>query len=149
MRWPPRWASSCAARCTRPGQPCDRGQQALIGRFRRLPPATCPISAELPFPNLGDPHTWDLVVRLPGQLVGVECETRIRDIQAIARRMHRRERDGGVDVVLLALGRSVHNRRHVDELRASLGPVFQHSPRLVLDALRHGRPVPGSAVILL
>lgn len=127
----------------------DKGHQALIGRLRLLIGAAWKVAAEVPFPNAADPRSWDLLLRLPEQRAGVECETRIRDMQALVRRMHQRERDGGTDVVLLVLSRSAHNRRLVDELRESLGPRFATSPRRVAAALRNGEPLPGSAVLLV
>jgi hypothetical protein len=60
-----------------------------------------------------------------------------------------RERDGGVDGILLVLSASAHNRRVLPGLFEALGPGFAASPRAVLGALRGGRPIPGSAVILL
>ena len=127
----------------------DKGHQAVIGRFRPLIGAAWAVGAEVPFPGAGDPRSWDLLLRLPVQRVGVECETRIRDIQALSRRMHQRERDGGTDVVLLVLSRSAHNRRLVDELRGSLGPGYATSPRRLLAALRNGQPLPGNGVLLV
>jgi hypothetical protein len=63
--------------------------------------------------------------------------------------MRDRERDGGADRVLLVLSASAHNRRVLAELIEALGFEFATSPRVVLGALRAGRPIPGSAVILL
>ncbi|HEY7600559.1 MAG TPA: helix-turn-helix transcriptional regulator [Candidatus Limnocylindrales bacterium] len=127
----------------------DKGQQALIGRLRLELAPSIRVGAEVGFPNPGDPRTWDLVIAIRDQRVGVEAETRIRDVQALSRRMHQRERDGGVGAVLLVLSDSVVNRRLVGELRVSLGPAFGHSPRAILRALRAGDQVPGSGVLLL
>jgi transcriptional regulator with XRE-family HTH domain len=127
----------------------DRGHQALLGRFRRAISPAFAVAAEVPFPNLGDPRSWDLVLGIPGQRIGVEAETRIRDIQALARRIHQRERDGMVDAIVVVLGESTVNRRLIDELGASLGPTFGLPRRQVLASLRHGRPLPGSGVLLI
>jgi len=95
-------------------------------------------------------RNWPLLLlRLAAQLVGVELETRIRDVQWLTRRMRDRERDGGTDHVLLVLSASAHNRRVLPELLEALGPEFETSARAVLKSLREGRPIPGSAVILL
>jgi transcriptional regulator with XRE-family HTH domain len=127
----------------------DKGHQALIGRLRRLLAAGVPVSAEVPFSGFGDPRVWDLLLRLGDQRVGVEAETRIRDVQALSRRIHLRERDGGVDAVLLVLSDSAVNRRLVAELRESLGAGYGGAPRVLLAVLRAGRPLPGSGVILI
>ncbi len=126
----------------------DRGHQALITRFRAWLHPEIGVTAEVPFPSAGDPRTWDLLLRIGSQRGGVEAETRIRDVQALSRRLHQRERDGGADVVLLVLSDSAHNRRVVNELRLSLGPQFAGRPRELLAALRAARPLPGSGVIL-
>ena len=127
----------------------DSGQQALASRFRAVLSPLWRVTAEVLLPNPGDRRSWDLLLRLAAQLVGVELETRIRDVQWLTRRMRDRERDGGTDHVLLVLSASAHNRRVLPELLEALGPEFETSARAVLKSLREGRPIPGSAVILL
>jgi hypothetical protein len=127
----------------------DAGQQALGRRFRAVVNPSVPITAEVPLPNVGDRRSWDLLLRIDAQRVGVELETRVRDVQWLVRRVRERERDGGVDHILLVLSASAHNRRIVPELMQALGSEFATSPRTVLRSLREGRPIPGSAVILL
>ena len=127
----------------------DRGHQALIARFRGLLTATIRVIAEVPLPNVGDRRTWDLVLRCAGQVVGVEAETRVRDIQALVRRMRERERDGGVDEIVLVLAESAVNRRLLPQLLEALGPRFATSPRSLLKALRAGQPLPGSGVVFV
>jgi len=127
----------------------DRGHQALITRFRGLLAATIKVIAEVPLPNIGDRRSWDLLLRCVGQLVGVEAETRVRDVQALVRRMRERERDGGVDEVVLVLAESAVNRRLLPELLEALGPRFATPPRSLLKALRAGQPLPGSGVVFV
>jgi hypothetical protein len=132
------------------GEPIrDVGHQTLIGRFRAILSATWRVVAEVPLPNPGDPRAWDLLLRIPAQLVGVEAETRIRDVQRLTRHVHQRERDGGVDVIVLLLADTRVNRRLLPELLEALGPDYRTSPRQILRALRAGQPVPGSGVVLL
>ncbi|MEP7379479.1 MAG: hypothetical protein ABI725_07970, partial [Chloroflexota bacterium] len=127
----------------------DAGQQALAKRFRAMLAPAWRVSAEVLLPNLGDRRSWDVFLRLEAQRVGVELETRVRDVQWLVRRIRERERDGGADHVLLVLSASAHNRRVLAELVEALGPGFATSSRAVLKSLREGRPMPGSAVILL
>jgi transcriptional regulator with XRE-family HTH domain len=127
----------------------DAGQQALGKRFRAILHPAVPVTAEVLLPNVGDRRSWDFLLRIDAQRVGVELETRVRDVQWLVRRMRERERDGGVEHILLVLSASAHNRRVLPELLEALGPEFATSPRAVLKALREGRPIPGSAVILL
>jgi transcriptional regulator with XRE-family HTH domain len=127
----------------------DKGHQALIARFTRLLSPAWRVIREAPFPNLGDPRSWDALLRLANQLVGVEAETRIRDMQALVRRMRQRATAGGADVMVLVLSDSAHNRDLFHDLRAALGPDFATPPGELLIALRNGLPLPGSGVVLL
>lgn len=105
----------------------------------------------LPLP--GDRRSWDKLLgrstATPRHLVGVDLETRIRDIQALVRRTRERERDGGVDQILLVLSDSATNRRLVGQLREALGPDYATSPRALLRALRDGSALPGAGIVLL
>lgn len=127
----------------------DRAHQAVIARVRAIISSLAEVTGEVPFPTVGDPRAWDLLVRTERQRVGVEVETRIRDVQALSRRMHQRERDGGMDAIVLALNESAANRRLLAELLDSLGTSFTTPPRTVLSCLRRAVPLPGSGVILV
>lgn len=130
----------------------DKGQQALGERFDLLPSSAWRSTSETLLPMPGDRRSWDRLLRLlhgAGQLVGTELETRIRDVQALVRRIRLRERDGGVDAILIVLSDSAHNRVFVAQLRQALGPAYQTPPRSIFAALRAGRPLPGSGVILI
>jgi transcriptional regulator with XRE-family HTH domain len=127
----------------------DAGHEALIGRLLRLLASAWQAAREVPFPNPGDPRWWDVLLRLPDHRLGVEAETRIRDVQALTRRMKERASQGGADALLLILSDSGHNRSLVDQLRSALGDEFQARPRDILQALRAGQALPGSGVILL
>jgi hypothetical protein len=132
------------------GEPLrDKGHQAVIGRLIGVVHESWRVAREVPLPNPGDNRVWDAVLRLAGCTVGIEVETRVRDIQALTRRMRARQREGGTQVVILVLAESVHNRRVLSELIEALGPEFATSPRAVLKALREARPITGSAVILI
>lgn len=132
------------------GEPLrDKGHQALIQRFRALLSPDFRVLAEVPLPTPGDRRSWDLLLRLATQLIGVEAETRIRDMQRLVRHIHQREQDGGVDQIVLLLAATRTNRELMDELRVALGPTYATSPRLLLAALRRGQPISGSGVVLL
>jgi transcriptional regulator with XRE-family HTH domain len=127
----------------------DRGHQALLKRLRAVLGSAWHATAEVPFPAAGDPRHWDLLLRLGSQRVGVEAETRIRDVQALVRRMRVRLYEGDVDRMLLVLSDSAINRRLVGELREALGGDFATPPRTILRALRAGEPIPGSGLLLV
>lgn len=128
----------------------DIGQIKLIARFRALLSASWHVMIEAPFPTLGDLRSWDVLIRLgSAHRVGVEAETRIRDVQELVRRIRQRELHGGVDEILIILSDTTHNRRLVDELRRALGDGYATPPRQLLAALRTGSPLAGSGLILL
>jgi hypothetical protein len=132
------------------GEPLrDKGHQAVVRRLVAIFHESWTVAREVLLPNPGDPRAWDVVLRIVGCIVGIEVETRVRDVQALTRRVRARQRDGDTDVVVLVLAQTAHNRRVLPELLEALGPEFATSPRAVLKALREGRPIPGSAVILL
>lgn len=54
-----------------------------------------------------------------------------------------------MDAMVLALADTRSNRALLPELLEALGPEFATPPRQLLRALREGRPMPGSGVILL
>ena len=134
-----------------PGGPPMRGatQAALLARFRaQLPPDTRwmhEVALDLP----GDQRAWDAVVRMSGLRIGVEAETRPRDLQDLARRLALKERDGDVHRVILLLLDSRSNR---DALRAPnplVGSRFPVDPTVALERLRLGKDPGGNAILLL
>ncbi|MDP9257053.1 MAG: hypothetical protein M3Q31_10915 [Actinomycetota bacterium] len=133
------------------GEPLrDRGQLKLIARFRSMLSVAWHVRMEAPFPTLGDLRSWDVLIRLGTDYrIGVEAETRVRDIQELVRRIRQRELHGGVDEILVILSDSAHNRRVVGELREALGECYTASPQALRDVLRSGTLLPGSGVILL
>jgi transcriptional regulator with XRE-family HTH domain len=124
----------------------DAGQERAVGRFVKdvaAPPYRVFRETLLPLP--GDRRAWDLLLRLGALRIGVEVETRVRDIQALVRRIRERERDGGVDEILVVLSDSAHNRRVVGQLREALGPRYSTRSGPIFAALRAGAAVPGRA----
>jgi len=81
----------------------DRSHASLLERFRQHLHSTLKWATEVPLPNAGDFRAWDALVRGPGFRVGIEAETRVRDGQELERRIRAKQRDGGVDVVILVL----------------------------------------------
>jgi hypothetical protein len=130
----------------------DKGHQAVGRRFDAIPSSAWRSLAEVLLPNVGDRRSWDRVLRLlaePAQVGGVELETRIRDIQVLVRHTRERERDGGVDHILIVLSDSATNRTLIGQLRDALGDAYQTAPREIFRSLRHGAPIPGSGVIFI
>lgn len=113
------------------------------------------VTDETLLPGAGELRAWDKLLRLresrPPHLVGVDIETRVHDVQALVRRTRGRERDGRVDVIVIVivLSDAAHNRRLVDELRASLGAAYATTPRSIFRSLRSGERLVGGGVVLV
>ena len=129
----------------------DKGHEALIARFRERLGHGWRIVREAEFPSEGDPRSWDLLLRHPTMhyLIGVEAETRIRDLQALVRRTRERAHDGGADHLLIVLSDSATNRRLVQDLKDALGDEFQTPASSILAALSRVSQLPGSGIVLL
>lgn len=131
----------------------DAAQQSVSKRFDAILAPTWIVVDEALLPNPGDRRSWDKLLRLTGgaerHVVGVDLESRIYDIQALVRRTRERERDGGVDEILIVLSDSAHNRRLASSLAEALGPPYATPAVEIRKALRRGEPLPGSGVILI
>jgi len=131
----------------------DKGQLAVGRRFDAMLSHSWRVTNETLLPGAGEQRAWDKLLRLvganPAHLVGVDIETRVRDVQALTRRTRGRERDGMVDAIVIVLTGSATNRRMIDELRRGLGSEYSTTPRAILAALRSGQRLVGSGVVLI
>lgn len=86
----------------------DEAQLALIAHFMSLVLPRWDWRTEVPIPLPGDPRAWDVILRGPAVTIGVEAESRLRDIQALDRRVMLKLRDSGLDrvVILVAATRT-------------------------------------------
>ncbi len=127
----------------------DQAQLALIARFRARLPPDIPARAEVPLPIAGDQRAWDLVLGVTPQPVAVEAETRLRDLQALLRRIQLKQRDGGMTSVILLVNDTLANRRVLDLHRAELRSSFPLTGREVLAALdRRETPRAGGLLVM-
>jgi transcriptional regulator with XRE-family HTH domain len=132
------------------GEPIrDAAQVALLERFHRIVPAAIPWQREVPLPAAGDQRAWDAVLTFRDGPVAVEAETRLHDVQALERRIALKQRDGGIDRVVLLVNRTATNRRVVAACREDLRPGFPLDGRDLLASLRAGRRPSSSALVLL
>jgi transcriptional regulator with XRE-family HTH domain len=126
----------------------DVAQLTLLARFgARLPELRH--AAEVPLEIPGDRRAWDELVSGPGWSVPVEAETRLRDIQALQRRLALKLRDGHRDRMILLLADTRHNRHALRLAGDSLLSSFPVLGRDALLALEQGRCPPASSIILL
>jgi len=132
------------------GQPLrDQAHVELIARFRgRLGPGLV-VRTEVPLLIAGDPRSWDIVVHGGPKPIGAEAETRLRDWQAIERRIALKARDSGIDRVILLLSATRANRAALRAAQASVHEMFPVPARVALHALADGRDPGGSAILLL
>ena len=130
------------------GEPVrDAPQLALLASFRRLLAATLRWRTEVPLRVPGDRRAWDAVIEGRGWRVAVEAETRLRDVQALARRIGLKQRDDRTDVVILLVA-DTRNNRHVLRLATpDLAATFPTSGRASVHALSEGRQPAGSAIV--
>jgi hypothetical protein len=101
----------------------------------------------------GDRRAWDAVITdrggAPAWRVGVEAETRPRDLQALERRLAIKARDGNVDAVVLLLANTRHNRDLVQGREADWRERFPLAGRRALELLGARVKPPGDAIVLL
>jgi hypothetical protein len=105
---------------------------------------------EVPLPIHGDPRAWDGMVEGDEAPFFVEGESRIRDAQAIERKLRLRIRDDPrATVVLLVAGRTAHNRRVMAAHRETLRDLLPLDGAALLRSLRAGRRPPASGILLV
>jgi transcriptional regulator with XRE-family HTH domain len=127
----------------------DAAHVRLLGRLRACLPEGSPWRLELPVAIPGDMRAVDAVTRLRGTLIGIEAETRIRDVQALVRRALLKKRDAGLDVLVLLVADTRANRRVLELHREDLRADFPLDAREILRVLRHGEPPSAGGIVVL
>ena len=129
----------------------DAGHATRLGWFTAQvrPPLTC--NVEVPLPRIGDRaemRAWDVVIFGAGRRTAVELEMRLRDIQAMRRRVDLKRRDDPTEGFLLLVADTRTNRRVLREFAA----LFDDLPRLprsqVLAALAAGTHPPSGLLFV-
>jgi hypothetical protein len=127
----------------------DEAQLALIERLRAaLPPGTR-LPTEVPLPGHGDLRAWDALLTVGPVQIGIEAETRLRDAQALERRCALKMRDGRIDLLILLVSDTAHNRAFLDMYREALRVRFPLDGRQLLPELRAGRAPSASGILVL
>lgn len=127
----------------------DEAQLALIGRLKALVQHRWNWRTEVPVPLPGDQRAWDVVLRGSGVTIGVEAESRLRDIQALDRRVMLKLRDSGLDQVVILVAATRSNRTILREVSDSLRSNYPIPSRQGLDALVSGRDPGGNSILVL
>lgn len=127
----------------------DAAHVALLDRTRVRLHRSLRWATEVPLPAPGDQRAWDATIRGREWTIGVEAETRPRDVQALKRRLALKQRDGGVDGLLLVLLDSRHNRALLRADASALAEQFPVPGRRALELLGVGLGPGGNAIVLL
>jgi transcriptional regulator with XRE-family HTH domain len=131
------------------GEPVrDAGQLRLLRRFRAELGERFDWRTEVPVAGAGDGRAWDVVLSGPGT-IGVDAETRLRDVQAVQRRSELKWRDACLDRLVLLLAATRHNRAVLREHRAALSSTFPADSTEVMAFLRRGRLPPRNGIVIL
>lgn len=126
----------------------DAAQLAILGRVRAYVSPALRWRTEVPVPILGDQRAIDLVIDGPGVSVAIECISRLDDAQAAERAARLKQRDAGLQCLVLALADTRHNRGAVAGA-PSVRSSFPASAREVLAALRAGRQPAGDGIVFV
>jgi transcriptional regulator with XRE-family HTH domain len=129
----------------------DGAQADRLQRLLRHVDEPLSYRTEAPLPALAgrfERRAWDAVIRGHGRRTAVEVEMRVRDAQALERRLTLKRRDDPTERFLLALA-DTRTNRHVLDVHPEL---FADLPRLrpsnVFAALAHGEH-PETGIVLL
>jgi len=127
----------------------DAAQIALLERLHVRCHPSLTWRTEVPMPIPGDRRAWDATLTGPTWRAGVEAETALSDLQALDRRLALKERDGGMDRVILLL---LDSRRNRSALRSAGDVLRLRCPiasEPALACLARGADPGASALILL
>ena len=127
----------------------DAGQIALLARFRDRVADAFTWRTEVPMPIEGDLRAWDVGLLLPNLRIGVDAETRLRDVQAVDRRIVLKLRDSQFDRAILLVAGTKANRRALHEGGTALAGNFPIGTRTAMAALAEGRDPGGNCLVFL
>lgn len=126
----------------------DAGQQRLLERLRVRLDTSLRWATEVPLPIEGDLRAWDAVIRRTNWHIAVEAETVLDDIQTLERKLALKQRDGGIDHVILLVAETPRNRRALAAAPAAFA-TFSRDARAMLRALGDGRDPGSSGIVIL
>jgi transcriptional regulator with XRE-family HTH domain len=127
----------------------DAAHAALLARFRLTIHPTLRWATEVPFPRPGDQRAWDAMVSGMGWRYGIEAETAPRDVQAVARRLAMKLRDGSVDGILIVLPKTRRVREFLVAGRGLLDATLPVSGATARARLAAGLDPGGNAIMLI
>jgi transcriptional regulator with XRE-family HTH domain len=127
----------------------DRGQLPLLGRFRHRIGDALAWRTEVPLAIPGDLRAWDAGLFGKGLRIGLDAETRLRDVQAVDRRIMLKLRDSGWNRAILFVSETRWNRTLLREFDTILRANYPVPQLHALRALRSGSDPGGNCLIVL
>ena len=127
----------------------DAAHIRLLARFRQRIGPGWRWRPEVPIGAPGDLRAWDGVLVRDGRVIAIEAETRLRDVQALLRRVAAKRRDGAPDRLVLVVADTRSNREVVHVARPEFAAAFPADARTAWSALAAGLPPPDDALILV
>jgi hypothetical protein len=127
----------------------DSGHGAVLRRVHGLLPKTAPWHTEVSLPIPGDLRTVDAMTILERTRIYLEAETRLGDMQALARKLELKRRDGNIDILILVVADTRHNRAVLAAHRESLRSAYPLDSREIKAALRAGRAPRAGGVLVI
>jgi hypothetical protein len=127
----------------------DATHAALLDRLHAQCHPSLIWRTEVPLPLPGDLRAWDATTTGEAFRAAVEAETRVRDLQALERRLSLKERDGGLDRLILLVLDTPTNRSVLRAHAESLAARFPVPGGRALELLGAAVDPGGNALILL
>jgi transcriptional regulator with XRE-family HTH domain len=127
----------------------DEAQVTLLAALKARIHRRWEWRTEVPVPIAGDLRAWDVVMHGPDVSIGIEAETRLRDLQAVDRRVMLKLRDSGLDRVILLAADTRTNRSILRAYGDGLRANYPVQSREALAALASGRDPGANALIIL
>jgi len=126
----------------------DEGQAKLLLLFLDRVHESFSRRTEVPLPVAGDLRAWDAALIKERLRIGVEVETRVRDFQAVDRRVMLKLRDSGWDRAVLLIRASRSNRTVIREFAQLVAINYPIRQGQASSALEEGRDPGGNCLIL-
>jgi transcriptional regulator with XRE-family HTH domain len=128
----------------------DASHLRLLARLEWVLGAGLRMRREVPIGPPGDLRAWDaLIASRSGWGVGVEAETRLRDVQAVQRRLALKQRDSSVELAILLVAATRNNRQALRLARDDLDGTYPIRGEDLLDAVRAGRRPAGNGTLVI
>jgi hypothetical protein len=129
----------------------DAAQRKLLEMLRRRTSPNLTGRFEVPLPIHGDLRAWDAVVSAEkAGRVAIEAETKLRNLQALQRRVPLKKRDDpSIGAVVLLIAGTRANRAVLRVEEDSLTSDYPTPRRELLDSLSAGNLPSGNGIVVL